>query len=136
MAVCEGSSGFAPRSRWSRDLFCRPLAASDRQQHLALPCHALLGLGGLAPFLGLLVLGSLVLRSLALRSLAGLHAAAQRIHQVDDVLRGRGALRTLPQGLVRLFLLDDLDQRLLVVIDERLGLELALLGLHDVLSEL
>src|ERR1700676_178602 len=66
---------------------------------------------------------------------AGVDAGLQGIHEIDDARRARLLADGL-DGNSRLLALQELDQRLLVVILERLGLEVTGLGIHDMSGEL
>src|SRR5262245_55428389 len=118
MRRCE-SARLAPRARFLGARSLRRLLALDRQQHLPLPFHALAAL----------------LRLRRRRTL-GLHAAPQRIHEIDDVAR-RGdmlfGLRWLEAGLL---LAQQLHQCRLVVVLERRRVEVTGLRIQDVLGEL
>src|SRR5947207_10370686 len=116
------SAGLAARARFlgSRGALRGALAAFDRQQHLALAFRALATLLGLR----------------RRRAALGLDAAAQCVHETDHVARRRRLLLLLRQREAGLLLAHQLDQRVLVVVLERRRLEVALLGVEDMLREL
>ena len=90
--------------------------ALNREQHFRLPGDALFGF--------------------CLRGRRGfLHALAQRFHQVYDVARSLDFLGFLDRDM-GLFLAQEFDHGFFVAVGKRLGLEVALLGLEDVLGKL
>src|ERR1700744_6508712 len=97
------------------------LLALDRHQHFLLTGRRLALLGGF-------------LRSRRFRYCSAAHAPPQRLHQVDHILALRPFLR--PDDLASALLIDEVDQRGLIVVLEFFGLEAARLLADDVLGEI
>ena len=63
------------------------------------------------------------------------NATAERVHEVDNVLRPRRGMLTRYRQAC-LLLLEHLDHRFLVVIDKLRGIEISCFALENVLGEL